>query len=84
MRQPIRVAPATTESVFPLAGAPTECGFLVLLFGLVVSGQIRFRRLDGWRQIPACLACGDEAQDDASRIGVRIKFDGRTDTEVCP
>jgi NAD(P)-dependent dehydrogenase (short-subunit alcohol dehydrogenase family) len=28
---------------------------LVLLFGLVASGQIRLRRLDGWRQIPAVL-----------------------------
>jgi hypothetical protein len=26
-----------------------------LLVGLVVSGQIRLRRLDGWRQIPALL-----------------------------
>jgi putative transposase len=34
---------------------PTEDAALVLLFGLVVSGQIRLRRLDGWRQIPAML-----------------------------
>ena len=34
---------------------PTEDAALVLLFGLVVSGQIHFRRLDGWRQIPAVL-----------------------------
>ncbi len=34
---------------------PTEDAALVLLFGLVVSGQIRLRRLDGWRQIPAIL-----------------------------
>jgi transposase-like protein len=31
---------------------PTEDTALVLLFGLIVSGQIRLRRLDGWRQIP--------------------------------
>jgi transposase-like protein len=31
---------------------PTEDAALVLLFGLIVSGQIRLRRLDGWRQIP--------------------------------
>jgi hypothetical protein len=40
-------------------GAPVqECpedAALVLLFGLVASGQIRLRRLDGWRQIPAAL-----------------------------
>lgn len=34
---------------------PTEDAALILLFGLVVSGQIRLRRLDGWRQIPAML-----------------------------
>jgi len=34
---------------------PTEDAALVLLVGLVVSGQIRLRRLDGWRQIPAML-----------------------------
>ncbi len=34
---------------------PTEDAALVLLVGLIVSGQIRLRRLDGWRQIPAML-----------------------------
>jgi transposase-like protein len=34
---------------------PTEDAALVLLFGLVIGGQIRLRRLDGWRQIPAIL-----------------------------
>jgi putative transposase len=34
---------------------PTEDAALVLLFGLIVGGQIRLRRLDGWRQIPALL-----------------------------
>ena len=40
---------------------PTEDAALVLLFGLVVSGQIRLRRLDGWRQIPAMLRARPEA-----------------------
>jgi hypothetical protein len=40
---------------------PTEAAALVLLFGLVVSGQIRLRRLDGWRQIPAILRQRREA-----------------------
>ena len=31
---------------------PTEDAALVLLFGHIVSGQIRLRRLGGWRQIP--------------------------------
>jgi hypothetical protein len=35
---------------------PTEDAALVLLFGFVVSGQIRLRRLDGWRHIPAVLS----------------------------
>jgi transposase-like protein len=35
---------------------PTEDAALVLLFGLVAGGQIRFRRVDGWRQIPAVLS----------------------------
>ena len=34
---------------------PTEDAALVLLFALVASGQIRFRRVDGWRQIPVVL-----------------------------
>jgi len=34
---------------------PTEDAGLVLLFGLIVSGQIRLRRLDGWQHIPAVL-----------------------------
>jgi len=34
---------------------PTEDAALVLPFGLVASGQIRLRRLDGWRHIPAML-----------------------------
>lgn len=35
---------------------PTEDAALVLLFGLVASGQIRLRRVDGWRHIPAVLS----------------------------
>jgi putative transposase len=35
---------------------PTEDAALVLLFGLVASGQIRLRCLDGWRDIPAVLS----------------------------
>jgi transposase-like protein len=35
---------------------PTEDAALVLLFGLVASGQIRLRRVDGWRQISAVLS----------------------------
>ena len=34
---------------------PTEDAALVLLFSLVASGQIRLRRIDGWRKIAAVL-----------------------------
>jgi hypothetical protein len=37
---------------------PTEEAALVLLFGLIADGQIRLRRVDGWRQIPAVLRQG--------------------------
>jgi hypothetical protein len=40
---------------------PTEDAALVLLFGLVVSRQIRLCRLDGWRRIPAMLRARREA-----------------------
>jgi transposase-like protein len=35
---------------------PTEDAALVLLFSLVASGQIKLRRIDGWRKIPAVLS----------------------------
>src|SRR5262249_29786322 len=34
---------------------PTEDAALVLLFSLVASGQIKLRRIDGWRKIAAVL-----------------------------
>ena len=35
---------------------PTEDAALILLFSLVVSGQIKLRRIDGWRRIAAVLS----------------------------
>ena len=35
---------------------PTEDAALVLLFSLVVSGQIKLRRIDGWRKIATMLS----------------------------
>ncbi len=35
---------------------PSEDAALVLLFSLVASGQIRLRRIDGWRKITAVLS----------------------------
>ena len=34
---------------------PNEDAALVLLFSLVASGQIRLRRIDGWKKIAAIL-----------------------------
>jgi len=34
---------------------PSEDAALTLLFGLGVSGQIKLRRIDGWRKIAAVL-----------------------------
>ena len=35
---------------------PSENAALVLLFSLVASGQIKLRRIDGWRKIAAVLS----------------------------
>ena len=35
---------------------PSEDAALVLLFSLVASGQIRLRKIDGWRKIAAVLS----------------------------
>ena len=35
---------------------PSEDAALVLLFGLVTSGQLKLRRIDGWRKIAAVLS----------------------------
>lgn len=38
------------------ASLPSEDAVLILLFSLVVSGQIKLRRIDGWRKIAAVLS----------------------------
>jgi hypothetical protein len=35
---------------------PSEDAAVVLLFSLVASGQIRLRKIDGWRKIAAMLS----------------------------
>jgi hypothetical protein len=35
---------------------PSEGAALVLLFSLVASGQIKLRRIDGWRKIAAVVS----------------------------
>lgn len=38
------------------AALPSEGAVLVLLYGLMASGQIRLRRIDGWRDLPWVMA----------------------------
>jgi hypothetical protein len=35
---------------------PTEDAALILLFSLVASGQIKLRKIDGWRKIAGVLS----------------------------
>jgi len=35
---------------------PSEDAVLLLLFGLLMSGQIRLRKIDGWAELPAVVA----------------------------
>ena len=35
---------------------PSEDAALVLLFSLVASGQIKLRRIDGWRKIAGVIS----------------------------
>jgi len=35
---------------------PSEDAALVLLFSLIASGQIKLRRIDGWRKIASVLS----------------------------
>ena len=35
---------------------PSEDAVLLLLFGLLMSGQIRSRKLDGWQELPAVMS----------------------------
>lgn len=34
---------------------PTEDAAVVLLFSLVASGQVKLRRIDGWRKLPEVI-----------------------------
>jgi transposase-like protein len=40
---------------------PNDNAAVVLLFSLVVSGQIKLRKIDGWRKIAAVLSQGRPA-----------------------
>jgi putative transposase len=40
---------------------PTEDAVLLLLFGLLRSGHIKLRRLDGWQEIPSAMTAPGRA-----------------------
>ncbi len=63
---------------------PTEDAALVLLFGLVVSGQIRLRCLDGGARSPPCFVKAGGRRHDTLRFGRRSAFDGPTRIQVFP
>lgn len=49
------------------ASLPSEMAVLLLLFGLLRSGQIRTRKIDGWQQLPKWQASGmTEGQQQAA------------------
>lgn len=45
---------------------PSEESAVLLLFGLIVSGQIRFRKIDGWEKIVEVVMADSEQQKKAS------------------
>ena len=43
------------RSVKTHGSLPSEDAALILLFSLVASGQVRLRKIDGWRKIAAVI-----------------------------
>jgi transposase-like protein len=48
------------------ASLPSQDAVLLLLFGLLRSGGIRLRRLDGWKDMPACTRPATKARTTPS------------------
>lgn len=46
---------------------PGEAAVLALLYGLLASGQIRFRKLDGWQDMAVALTTAAKTDKAASR-----------------
>jgi putative transposase len=51
---------------------PSEDAALILLFSLVASGQIKLRRIDGWRKIATVLSQHTAVAADAELRGVAV------------
>ena len=45
---------------------PSEAAVLALLFGLVATGQIVFRKLDGWQDMATALTSAAPHVDEAA------------------
>jgi len=45
-----------TAHVLSQGSLPSEDAVIVLLFSLVASGQVKLRRIDGWKKISAVLS----------------------------
>jgi hypothetical protein len=67
---------------------PSEDAALVLLFSLVASGQIKLRRINGWRKIAAVISgtCRrlrrDESEIIANHVGGLLHEDAPGDADV--
>ena len=48
------------------ASLPTEDSALILLFSLVASGQVKLRRIDGWKDIRKTASQTDRKSDKAA------------------
>ncbi len=51
---------------------PSEDAAVVLLFSLVASGQIKLRRIDGWRKIAAVVSQHTAVAPDAELRGIAV------------
>ncbi len=56
MRPGVRICGSLRRRVKTQGSLPSEDAALVLVFSLVASGQIKLRRIDGWRKIATVLS----------------------------
>lgn len=56
LTRPARLHEECRRRVKTQGSLPSEDAALILLFSPVASGQIKLRRIDGWRKIPEVLS----------------------------
>ena len=54
------------------ASLPSEDSVLLLLFGLLRTGQVKLRRLVGWQDIPAALSGATEKSEAAQNTNDQL------------